>query len=349
MTANYQCEPLSRRRFLTRTAMVGAGLVARGPVLGSSGKEDAASLKDKALVAISLDLEMARNFPVWTDTHWDYEKGNLNDETKRYAVAAARRVKAHGGVVHFFLVCRALEQENVGWLKEIIEAGHSVGNHTYDHVYLLAPTPEEIQYRFKRAPWLIEGQPVAEVIRENIRLASAAFKSRLGIAPAGFRAPGGFADGLANRPSVQKMLLDLGFPWVSTKYPAHPNSEPGTEPTAAVFDGIVKAQAAAQPFVYPTGLIEIPMSPISDIGAFRNGRWKLEHFLKATRRGVEWAIENRAVFDFLAHPAVLYPSDPEFRTIELICELVAKAGNRAALVNLETIAQQVKKPESHAK
>jgi len=148
---------------------------------------------------------------------------------------------------------------------------------------------------------------------------------------------------------VQKMLLDLGFPWVSTKYPAHPNSEPGTEPTAAVFDGIVKAQAAAQPFVYPTGLIEIPMSPISDIGAFRNGRWKLEHFLKATRRGVEWAIENRAVFDFLAHPAVLYPSDPEFRTIELICELVAKAGNRAALVNLETIAQQVKKPESHAK
>src|SRR5437667_5082991 len=211
MTANYQCEPLSRRRFLTRTAMVGAGLVARGPVLGSSGKEDAASLKDKALVAISLDLEMARNFPVWTETHWDYEKGNLNDETKRYAVEAARRVKAHGGVVHFFLVCRALEQENVDWLKELIQTGHSIGNHTYDHVYLLATKPEEIQYRFARAPWLIEGKTPAEVIRENIRIASAAFKARLGTAPAGFRAPGGFADGLANRPDVQKMLLDLGF------------------------------------------------------------------------------------------------------------------------------------------
>jgi len=59
------------------------------------------------------------------------------------------------------------------------------------------------------------------------------------------------------------------------------------------------------------------MSPISDIiGAFRNGRWKLEHFPeKATHLSVEWAIENRAVFDFLSHPAVLSAMDPEFRAI----------------------------------
>src|SRR5205814_3684164 len=114
----------------------------------------------------------------------------------------------------------------------------------------------------------------------------------------------------------------------SAKYPVHPNSQPGTEPTSEVFEGIVKAQTAAQPFVYPTGLLDIPMNPISDIGAFRNGRWKLEYFLKAIRLGVEWAIENRAVFDFLSHPACLYAMDPEFRAIELICELVKKAGDR---------------------
>ena len=39
---------------------------------------------NKALIAITLDLEMARNFPKWEDTHWDYEKGNLNDEAKKY-------------------------------------------------------------------------------------------------------------------------------------------------------------------------------------------------------------------------------------------------------------------------
>src|SRR5437762_554029 len=209
----------SRRDFLATSALVGAGLVSQAALPNQPVQEQPTTNRNKALIAISLDLEMARNFPKWEDTHWDYEKGNLNDETKRYAVEAARRVKARGGVAHFFLVARALEQENVDWLKEIIQSGHSVGNHTYDHVYLLAQKPAEIQYRFARAPWLIEGKQTADVIRENIQLATAAIKTRLGISPAGFRAPGGFADGLANRPDIQKMLLESGFTWVSTKYP----------------------------------------------------------------------------------------------------------------------------------
>jgi hypothetical protein len=318
--------------------MASASIASGLSVAAAAEQNESRSDTKPALIAISLDLEMARNFPRWEDTHWDYEKGNLNDATKSYALEAARRVKARGGVIHFFLVARALEQENVDWLKEIIKMGHSVGNHTYDHVYLLASNPEEIQYRFARAPWLIEGKPIAEVIRENIRLATAAIKSRLGIPPAGFRAPGGFADGIINRPDVQKILLQSGFTWVSTKYPAHPNSQPGTEPTSAIFDGIVSAQAAAQPFIYPNGIIEIPMSPISDIGAFRNGRWNLEQFLKSTRLNVEWTIQRGAVFDFLSHPAVLSAMDPEFRVIDSICELVEKAGKAAKIVNLDAIA-----------
>src|SRR5437867_2835640 len=187
---------LSRRDFVARAAILSGGLMAPAPLLGTPAKSAEPQRRDKALIAITLDLEMVRNFPKWEDTHWDYEKGNLQPEMKKYALEAARRVKAHGGVIHFFLVCRALEQENVDWLKELIQTGHPIGNHTYDHVYLLATKPEEIQYRFARAPWLIQGQTPAEVIRENIRLASAALKSRLGVAPAGFRTPGGFADGL---------------------------------------------------------------------------------------------------------------------------------------------------------
>ncbi len=329
----------SRREFLHRAAVAGAAAMA--PTLLAQNRNSEGSLK-KAAIAISLDLEMARNFPAWEDTHWDYEKGNLTDTTKRYAVEAARRVKAAGGVVHFFLVGAALEQEDVSWLKEIASMGHSIGNHTYDHVYLLAQKPEEIQFKFKRAPWLIEGRKVSEVIRENIRLTNVALKSRLGIDAAGFRTPGGFADGLRGREDLQRMLLDLGFKWVSGKYPAHPNSEPpGTPPTEKIIEGIVKAQAAAQPFVYPTGLIEIPMAPISDIGAFRNGRWQLEDFLKATERSLNWTIEHGAVFDFLSHPAVLSAKDPEFRTIDLICRLVKQAGDRAEIVSLDTIAERV--------
>ncbi len=294
----------------------------------------------KAQIAITLDLEMSRNFPVWEEMRWDYEKGNLNDETKRYALEACRRVKAHGGRLHCFAVGQVFEQPSVEWLQEIVAAGHPVGNHTYDHVNVTARRPEDIQFRFRRAPWLIDGRTPAEVIRENIRLTSVAMKTRLGIDPAGFRTPGGFATGLADREDVQRMLLDLGFTWVSSLYPPHPVGTPRQSPSEEVLAGIVAAQALAQPRVYPTGLVEVPMSPISDVGAFRNGRWPCAAFLEAIRRGVGWAIEHGQAFDFLAHPSCLYVADPQFQAIELICELVAKAGDRAELVDLNTLAKR---------
>jgi hypothetical protein len=322
----------SRRSILTSATALGGSAFLPSRARGANEE------RKQALVAITLDLEMVRNFPQWESTHWDYEKGNLNEETKRYAVEAARRVKAHGGVVHFFLVGRALEQEDVGWLKEIIAEGHSIGNHTYDHVNVKAANPLKAQFRFRRSPWLVEGQSAQEVIGENIRLASAAIQSRLGVAPTGFRTPGGFRDGISDRADLQKMLLELGFKWISAKYPGHPISKPGEEPTASIFDAIVKAQVEAQPFGYPSGLIEVPMSPISDVGAFRSGRWKLDHFLKAVRLGLEWCLANGAVYDFLSHPACLYAMDPEFRAIELICETVKRTGDRAAFANLDEIA-----------
>ena len=85
------------------------------------------------------------------------------------------------------------------------------------------------------------------------------------------------------------MLLDLGFTWTSCKYAPHAGIEDlhgtGRRPSKLAIDSILAAQSESQPFVYPTGLIEVPMSPISDIGAFRNGRWQLADFLNAIRGG----------------------------------------------------------------
>jgi len=326
----------SRRRFLKSCLATGAALGTAG--LSSTARAADPAKSDKAQVAITLDLEMSRNFPRWEDTHWDYEKGNLDEPTKRYALDCARRVARRGGVVHYFAVGRVCEQENVDWLREIVELGHPVGNHTYDHVYVLATRNEDLQHRFQRSPWLVEGRQPAEVIAENIRLTNAALKERLGVEAVGFRTPGGFANGLAERDDVQRLLLDLGFSWVSSKYPAHPNSKPGESPDETVLDGIVAAQAAAQPFVYPTGLVEVPMSPISDIGAFRNGRWPLDAFLVAVRRALDWTIEQGATFDFLAHPSCLGVVDPKFRTIDTIVETVARHSERAELVDLRSLA-----------
>ena len=328
---------LSRRQWLQTALASGLGGLA---ATGVDRHQLQAAESDSALIAVTLDLEMSANFPTRETTHWNFEKGNLNDETKQYSVEAARIVKEAGGVLHFFAVGRVLEHASVDWLNAILKDGHPIGNHTYDHVNVTATNTKDLQFRFQRAPWLLRGQSDSEAIRENIQITNQALKSRLGIDAAGFRTPGGFANGLREHPAVRAMLKELGFDWVSSLYPPHPNTEPGQEPTSTVLDGIVSAQKEAQPFVYPDGLVEVPMSPISDIGAFRTGRWELEWFLRAIRKSVEWAIENHAVFDFLAHPSCLYVVDPEFQSIRLICDLVKKAGNRAAIVDLNTIARR---------
>lgn len=323
---------LSRRGFLGTTLPL--GLLAAAHL----GAEPPTS--DRALVAITLDLEMSRNFPTWDQTHWDYEKGNLDEPTKRYAVEAARRVKAKGGLVHFFALGRTMEQEDVGWLRELAAQGHPIGNHTYDHVNVKAMRIEDVQFRFRRAPWLVEGKTPAEVIAGNIRLGELALERRAGISVSGFRTPGGFNDGLSDRPDLQALLLKQGYTWVSSKYPAHPIGTAGQAPGPSVLAGIVSAQAQAQPFLYPSGLVEIPMSPISDVTAFRSGRWPLASFLEALRAAVSWVIDHRAVFCFLAHPSCLVATDPEFRAIETILDLVRAAPQRASLVDLDVISRR---------
>lgn len=323
----------SRRQWL-------AGSLATG--VAASGVLEACyaqvSEKKVARIAITLDLEMSRNFPTWETTHWDYEKGNLDEPTKRYASEAAKRVRERGGVVHFFVVGQVFEQANVDWLRDIAEAGHPIGNHTYDHINVLANRREDLQFRFQRAPWLLPDHPVIDLIRENIERTTKAMQSRLGVQPQGFRTPGGFHDGLRNHPEVRSLLKELGYRWASSLYPAHPNTDPYQEPSDAILDAIASAQQASQPFTYPDGLIEIPMSPISDIGAFRTCRWKLDWFLRSVERSVRWAIEHGATFDFLAHPSCLGVMDPEFKTLDLICRLVEESASRAELTDLNAIA-----------
>src|SRR5512145_1219568 len=97
---------LNRREFIASTAAA---------LSTSAAGQTPAQLRDRALVAITFDLEMSRNFPTREQTHWDYEKGNLNAETKRYAVEAGRRVRRHGGVIHYFAVGQVFEQADVSW------------------------------------------------------------------------------------------------------------------------------------------------------------------------------------------------------------------------------------------
>jgi len=334
---------ISRRRLLS--SAVGAAVFA-GLECGGAGSSSAAEKPTepggKALIAITLDLEMSMHYPQWDMMEWNYEKGNLTEPVKQYTVEACRRVKAKGGVVQCFVLGRVFEQPNVDWLKEIVREGHCVGNHTYDHVNVWATRPEDLQYRFVRAPWLIHNKTAAEAIRENIRLTDLAMQARLKVRPVGFRTPGGSANGLHGRADVQKLLLESGFTWASSLAPGVPVKP--ENPDDADFAAVVKAQAASQPFVYPSGLIEIPMSPLGDVACFRRKekKWKLGDFLKMIEANVRWAIEHRAVFDLLSHPSIMVCEDPEFRAYELICDLVRESNGRAAILGLDWVANRIK-------
>jgi peptidoglycan/xylan/chitin deacetylase (PgdA/CDA1 family) len=346
-------QEFSRRRFMAAASAAATGLVSAPALLAAEDRpaperqaaETLAADKDKALIAMTLDLEMSMHYPKWGYTEWNYVKGNLDEPTKRYVVEACRRVKAKGGVIHCFLLGRTLEQENVDWLKEIIGQGHPVGNHTYDHVSLWAAKRDDLQYRFQRAPWLIHGKSVPEVLEENIRLTEMAMKTRLGVMPVGFRTPGGNLNALHGREDLQKMLRKLGYAWVSSSSFRGSMEELGIKlqnPGDADFQAVVDAQKVTQPFVYPTGLVEVPMSPLGDVASFRRQtqKWKTGDFLKMLERCIRWTIEQRAVFDLLSHPSIMQWEDPKFEAYELICDMVNQSGGKAAIVGLDTIAKR---------
>lgn len=73
------------------------------------------------------------------------------------------------------------------------------------------------------------------------------------------------------------------------------------------------------------------MSPASDIGAFRDGRWKIEWLLAVIQRAVEAVIDRQMVFDFLAPQSCLGVVDADFRTVDLFLDLVKRSDGKAVL------------------
>jgi peptidoglycan/xylan/chitin deacetylase (PgdA/CDA1 family) len=334
--------PQKSNNLITRRAFLGGTVAATMGAAAVWGRGTVAPAERKAKIAITLDLEMSRHYPKRGMMEWDFEKGNLDADTKRYAVEAGKIVKDRGGLIHYFCVGRVFEQPDISWLTGLVVAGHPIGNHTYDHVNLKAKTPTDCQFRFQRSPWLVRGKTVPQVLRENIEQCTIAMKERVRLMPDGFRTPGGFYNALDDRPDLQEMLRELGFKWVSSKYPFTSEGKPHEEPGPEFYAKIADASRRSQPYVYPSGLIEVPMSPISDVHAFRSLFWKRDWFLKAIRMAVERVIEERATFDLLAHPSCMVVEDPHFETFKLICDLVEESKGRAELVGLDALAAEAR-------
>jgi len=108
-------------------------------------------------------------------------------------------------------------------------------------------------------------------------------------------------------------LKELGFEWVSSLYPTQPLHHGNGKAECENYNEILATIIKAQPFRFPDGMLEIPMSPNSDIGAFRTGQWNLEWYLDTLKACLEKNIDKGLVFDFKAHLSCLYVLDTEIR------------------------------------
>ena len=226
--------------------------------------------------------------------------------------------KGYGVKLQFFLVGNALEDPDIDYLKQLVDDGHAVDNHTYTHVNVKAKDIPGLQEVYANAPWRAEGLTPLEVIRQEIRQTSDAIEEKLGERPQGFRTPGGFTGGLDDVPDVQDLLRDEGFRFASANYYYPVDHTERHQPREALEAAFHASLNALQPYRYPNGLLEIPLMGITSIWAFRHmdlDRWEFIDLIKA---GVDHAHANKQIFSLCCHPSDIAARDPHCDMVDSV-------------------------------
>lgn len=289
-------------------------------------------------LSLSFDIEMCTNFPYWTSV-WDHRKGAIDEDSKLYMGKMLDVADEFGVKFQFFLVGRALEDPDIDYLKRMTAEGHAVDNHTYNHVFVKAQDIPRLQPVYANAPWRAAGLSALECIQREIRQTSTAITEQLGVAPTGFRTPGGFNNGLDDAPAVQKILGDAGMQYASARYyfPVDPEQK---RPSADILNEAMEASIdALQPSRYPNGLPELPLAGITDIWAFRVldlDRWE---FINVLKHGIDHAHANKQVLSLCFHPPVLAVRDPHCDMLNIVLRYaLEKPGGCWITTNQEMVA-----------
>ena len=286
-------------------------------------------------LSLTFDIEMTPNFPYWT-SKWNHRKGAIDEDTKLYLKRMSEIAKSYGVKLQFFLVGSALEDPNIDYLKQLVDDGHAIDNHTYTHVNVKAKDIGGLQEVYAAAPWRAEGLSPLEVIRQEIRQTNAAIEEKLGDKPQGFRTPGGFDGGLDDVPEVQDVLKDEGFRFASANYHYPVDRLVRHQPTEVLEAAFRASLDKLQPYRYPNGLLEIPLMGITSIWAFRHmdlDRWEFIDLIKA---GVDHAHQNKQVFSLCCHPSDIAARDPHCDMVDAVLRhALDKPGGCWATTNRE--------------
>ncbi len=208
----------------------------------------------RCAIAVTYDTDMAAGYAPDGVCH-----GRTMPALKQHILRLCDTADSFGVRLHFFQIGNGLEAtEDVGYLREVIDRGHDLDQHTYSHVPLIADDLELLDFELRRTNEL--------------------FAERLGHVSTVLRGPGGYANGLRGRPDNQRVILDNGFRWVSCEYNLR-----------AAFDDYVETTsgpAENQPYALDSGLIELPIMSLTDRtffdtlmcvdqDAYRS--WRVEH------------------------------------------------------------------------
>jgi peptidoglycan/xylan/chitin deacetylase (PgdA/CDA1 family) len=260
---------------------------------------------------------MSTNFP-YRNSIWDHRKGAIDAETREYVAAQNEIANDHGVKLTYFLVASALEQEDIGYLRAAVQAGHEIGNHTYSHVNVTAKATQELRGVYGSRSWLVGQRDVRTVICDEIATASVLIREKLGVTPRGFRTPYGFSDGLENEGWFRQFLRANDFAFVSSRYFGwdlwdEQQSERGVDDVRLLTD-----LRSAQPYIYSDGLVEFPIATPSDCHVFRPWRWPLQRWLETVKRLIDLSYEHGFALDLCLHPSILAACDPGHLTITTV-------------------------------
>ncbi|MEM2178733.1 MAG: polysaccharide deacetylase family protein [Candidatus Methanomethylicaceae archaeon] len=173
----------------------------------------------KPILSLTFDIEMCTNFPYWTSI-WDDRKGLIDDGTRQYINSILDIARKENVKFQFFLLGSSFrDHKNVSLFKNIVYRGHSIGNHTYNHINIKTKTFKQLQIFYVKKPNFLKNfKNVFEAISYEIEKTNILIQKRLGIDVKGFRAPYGFENGIEDMPRLQHFLLEKSFEYVSSQY-----------------------------------------------------------------------------------------------------------------------------------
>ncbi|MGB7304606.1 MAG: polysaccharide deacetylase family protein, partial [Burkholderiaceae bacterium] len=149
----------------------------------------------RPIASFSLDVDNLWSYmKIHGDDGWESRPSYL-DTFIPYSLEVLKRADAR--ITYFIVGLDAAREENHAALRSIVEAGHEVGNHSYEH-----------------EPWLHEYS--VQQLRDELGTAHDAITSATGQAPTGFRGPG-----FSWSEDTLKVLHELGYAYDASTLPTY--------------------------------------------------------------------------------------------------------------------------------